>query len=124
MTNAKNPMGSVPVAPKQEVQSLPQDNDLQTSNPETPAEKLKRLQREGELNKVPPEPDTNIGPDTTGVGQPSAQAVNQGQSLPAASVPVEKKLEGKAEQFYDPMDTERAKSKKDRTDRGGQKADF
>lgn len=105
-------------------QALPQDKNLEASQPpETPAEKLKRLEREAELNKVPPEPPTKTGPDTTGVGQPSAQPVHQGQSLPPSAVPVEKSFEGRANQFYDPAETERAIGKKDRADRGGQKTD-
>lgn len=121
MTNRSSP-GSLPTDP---TQSLPQDEDLEVNqSPETPAEKLKRLEREAELNKAPPEPPTNIGPDTTGVGQPSSQPLNQGQSLPPSAVPVEKNFEGQANQFYDPAGTERAVNKKDRADRGGQKTDI
>lgn len=122
MTDAKKPMQS-----QEPPQSLPQDKDLAADEPlnvETPQEKLKRIEREGELNKVPPEPDNKIGPDTTGVGQPTAQPVKQGQSLPPTAIPVEKKFEGKSDQFYDPMDTERAINKKERAARGGEKADF
>jgi hypothetical protein len=83
-----------------------------------------RIEREAEINKVPPKPETNTGPDTTGVGQPTAQAVNQGQSLPAASIPVNTDLSTDQGKFHDPMVTERAALEKDKAERGGQKADF
>lgn len=91
---------------------------------ETEEEKLKRMAQEAEINKVPPQPGANIGPDTTGVGQPTSQAVPQGQSLPAAQVSVKPKLEGNVDNFYDPMADERAADKKARSDTGGKKADF
>ena len=114
-------------APQEQPQSLPQEDDLQVPDNQglvDPDDKLKRIEREGEINKVTPEPENNIGPDTTGVGQPSLQPVSQGQPLPQSAVPVEKKFEGKAEQFYDPNATEFAIANKDRAERGGQKAGF
>jgi hypothetical protein len=114
--NSKNPPQSLPQEDALEVES--------TTGLPDPDDKMKRIEREGEINKVAPEPQTNTGPDTTGVGQPSAQAVNQGQSLPAAAVPVEKKFEGTAGTFYDPNAAEVAVVNKDRATRGGQKTDF
>lgn len=118
--------GDVVQAPQypNDPQSLPQEDDL--ANPDTPGltdpdEALKRIQREGELNKVPPLPENNIGPDTTGVGQPKAQPVNQGQSLPQSAIPVDNKFDGKTEQFYDPKAAEAANSQRDRVNRGGSK---
>lgn len=107
-------------------QSLPQDDDLKAPDQglPNPDDHMKRIEREGELNKVPTTPETITGPDTTGVGQPTVQAVNQGQSLPAAALPVENKFEGKSNQFYDPNATEAAIQQKDRATRGGQKTDF
>ena len=108
-------------------QALPQDKALEAEEPlnvETEAERMKRLERESELNKVPPDVPSNIGPDTTGVGQPLAQPVNQGQSLPATAVPVEKKFEGTAEQFYDPQEAERAATDSTVAKSGGKKANF
>ena len=107
-------------------QSLPQDKDLEAKEPldvETPDEKLKRIEREGEINKVTPDIPSNIGPDTTGVGQPTIQPVSQGQSLPQSAIPVENKFE-KSDTFYDPNAAEVASSNKDKALRGGQKADF
>ena len=106
-----------------EPQSLPTDDDLMVppDGLQDPDEKLKRIEREGEINKVSPEPETNTGPDTVGVGQPVLQPVNQGQSLPQAALPVENKFEGKSEQFYDQMDTERAATKKERAQNGAKK---
>lgn len=114
-------------APQEGPQSLPQEENLQIPDNDglvDPDDKMKRIEREGEINKVTPEPENNIGPDTTGVGQPSLQPVNQGQSLPQSAVPVEKKFEGKSDQFYDPNASETAVANKDRAARGGQKADF
>ena len=113
-------------APESGPQSLPQEEVLE--NPDAPGltdpdEHMKRIQREGEINKVSPLPENNIGPDTTGVGQPTVQPVNQGQSLPQSAIPVENKFEGKAEQFYDPNATEVANHHKDRALRGGKKTD-
>lgn len=114
------------MAPKDGPQSLPQEDNL--GQPDQgltdPDEHMKRIQREGEINKVSPSPETNIGPDTTGVGQPTIQPVSQGQSLPQSAIPVENKFEGKAEQFYDPNAAEAATHQKDRANRGGQKAEF
>jgi hypothetical protein len=105
-----------------EPQSLPADNDLDSPGGlRDPDEKMKRIEREGEINRVAPEPETHTGVNTVGVGQPGAQAVHQGQSLPPAALPVEKKFEGKAEQFYDPMDAERATHKKHSAERGATK---
>lgn len=114
-------------APAEGPQSLPQENDLQVPDNEglvDPDDKMKRIEREGEINKVTPEPENNIGPDTTGVGQPSLQPVNQGQSLPQSVVPVEKKFEGKSDQFYDPNEAEQAIRSKERAQNGGQKTGF
>lgn len=44
----------------------------------------------------------NTGPDTTGVGQPTSQAINQGNSLPAIAKPVERKFIDQPTDFYDP----------------------
>jgi hypothetical protein len=104
-----------------EPQSLPVDDRIPPGGLKDPDEKMKRIEREGEINKVAPEPETHTGVSTTGVGQPAAQAVHQGQSLPQAALPVEKKFEGKAEQFYDPMDAERAVHRKDSSARGATK---
>lgn len=109
-----------------EPQSLPTDDDLKLP-PEglnDPGEKLKRLERESEINKVNPEPETHTGPATVGVGQPTLQPINQGQSLPQSALPVENKFEGKSEQFYDPMASERAINKKDRTAVGAKKTNL
>lgn len=97
--------------PPQTPQGLPSGED----------QELKRLQDEAELNKVPPAPENTVGKDTTGVGQPSLQPVNQGQSLPQSAVPVDKKFE--KDQFHDPMKTEAGIAEKDRANRGGEKAD-
>lgn len=104
MANSKNP----PQVP----QGLPSGED----------DKLKRQQDEADIKKVLPEPETEIGKDTVGVGQPDAQAVSQGQSLPQSAIPVEKKFE--KDQFYDPNKTEVAIDKKDRIERGGAKTDL
>jgi hypothetical protein len=111
-------------APAEGPQSLPHEDVLdvdQAQGLNDPDEKLKRIEREGEINKVNPEPENNIGPDTTGVGQPSLQPVNQGQSLPQSAVPVEKKFEGTAEQFYDPNAAEVATHKKEVANSGAKK---
>lgn len=131
MTNSKQP-AQAPV-PKEQAkpmgpadgspQALPTESILNVpASVETEAEKLKRLQREGEINRVPPQPETNLGKDTTGAGQPSLQPANQGQSLPTAAIPVEKKFEKVV--FHDPMTTERSIVKKDIAERGGKKAGF
>lgn len=107
-----------------ETESLPKDHDLDTTDPmglTDPDEKMKRLEREAELNKVRPEPENNIGPDTVGVGQPTLQPVNQGGSLPQSAIPVEKRFEGQKEDFYDPHEAERAARKAERAARGGKK---
>lgn len=108
-----------PVYPDRRVakQSLPQDDKLASTD------SMERMERESEVNKVNPKPETHVGPDTVGVGQPPLQAVNQGQSLPQSALTVEKKFEGKSEQFYDPYKAERALQKKDRTNAGGTKTD-
>lgn len=104
-------------------QALPQDENLTTpASQETEAEKIERLAREAKINKTPPDTNATIGPDTTGVGQPAAQPVNQGQSLPAAAVPVEKKFEGEVDKFYDPSEVERATAEKIIGSSGGKKA--
>lgn len=90
---------------------------------ETPDEKLKREQEERDIQKVSPEIPTNIGPDTTGVGQPTAQVVNQGQSLPPTAIPVERVFEGGNAKFYDPMQSEREVAKKEQANRGAKKTD-
>ena len=118
-----------PVSPDERFkpQSLPTEDALNSTDPmgiQDPDEKMKRLERETEINTVNPKPETNTGPDTVGVGQPPLQPVNQGQSLPQSAIPVEKKFEGKTDQFYDPMEAERAAGKKNRSDTGGQKANF
>lgn len=113
-------------APAEGPQSLPQDDDLAIDPSQglnDPDEKLKRIQREGEINKVAPTPENNIGPDTTGVGQPKVQPVNQGQSLPQSAIPVDNKFDGKTEKFYDPNAAEVANHIKDRALRGGKKTD-
>lgn len=112
-------------APDAGPQSLPQEEvlaspDLGLTDPD---EHMKRIQREGEINKVAPQPENNIGPNTTGVGSPTVQPVNQGQSLPQSAIPVENKFDGKTEQFYDPNATERANSLKDRARSGAVKTD-
>lgn len=113
------PMGPADGSP----QALPTEDILNVpASVESEEEKLKRMARETAINTSPPEPENVTGPDTTGVGQPSIQPVNQGQSLPQSAVPVEKKFE--KEQFHDPMATERAVVKKDIADRGGKKADL
>jgi len=106
--------------------ALPQDEDLKAPDQglPNPDDHMKRIEREGELNKVPTTPASNTGPDTTGKGQPTVQSVNQGSSLPAAAIPVENKFDGKTSQFYDPAASEHAAADKDRANRGGQKADF
>ena len=106
-----------------EPQSLPSDDDLKASpgGLRDPDEKLKRIEREGEVNKVVPEPETHTGSDTVGVGQPTLQPVSQGQSLPQSALPVDKKFEGKSDQFYNPMDSERAVNKKERSNNGAKK---
>lgn len=129
--NNQNPPENLPnedqkvQAPKDGPQSLPQEELL--SSPDQgltdPDEHMKRIEREGEINKVAPEPPNNIGPDTTGVGQPTAQPVNQGQSLPQSSLPVDNKFDGKTAEFYDPNATEVAKQLKDRAARGGMKTE-
>jgi len=119
------PADTVVQAPADGPQSLPQEEVL--GQPDQgltdPDEHMKRIQREGEINKVTPQPDNNIGPDTTGVGQPVAQPVNQGQSLPQSAIPVDNKFDGKTEQFYDPSTTERANMLKERAARGGAKTE-
>lgn len=112
-------------APDDGPQSLPQEDLLASPDQglTDPDEHMKRIQREGEINKVSPEPNNNIGPDTTGVGQPIAQPVNQGQSLPQSVIPVENKFDGKTEQFYDPNANERANQLKDRAARGAVKTE-
>lgn len=106
-------------------QSLPQEQVL--GQPDQgltdPDEHMKRIQREGEINKVTPQPENNIGPDTTGVGTPATQAVNQGQSLPQAAIPVDNKFDGKTEQFYDPNAAERANQLKSRAQSGAVKTE-
>ncbi|WP_407304113.1 hypothetical protein [Acinetobacter sp.] len=114
-------------APQNGAQSLPQEDALQIPDNQglvDPSDKMKRIEREGEINKVTPQPENTVGPDTTGVGQPVAQAVNQGQSLPQAALPVEKKFEGRSDQFYDPNAAETAEAAKARAARGGQKTDL
>jgi len=107
--------GSPFAIPTEEVLNVP-------ASTETEEEKLARMERESEINKVAPEPETNLGKDTTGVGQPGLQAANQGQSLPPAAIPVEKKFE--TDQFHNPQATENAVAEKDQANRGGKKADF
>lgn len=130
--NSKTPPQNLPndkasiQQPEEAPQSLPQYDDLKDDVPgvETPEEKLKRIMREGEINKVNPEVPNTVGPDTVGVGQPTAQPVNQGQSLPATALPVDKKFEGTTKQFYDPNAGEVATNKKNKAKRGGKKAEF
>jgi hypothetical protein len=129
--NSANPPANLPnedqnvQAPKDGPQSLPQEELL--SSPDQgltdPDEHMKRIQREGEINKVTPQPENNIGIDTTGVGSPTAQAVNQGQSLPQSAIPVDNKFDGKTEQFYDPNAAEVAKQRKEIANAGGQKTE-
>lgn len=124
---AQNPPdNSVLQAPEDGPQSLPTENVLdvdQARGLNDPDEKLKRIEREGEINKVAPTPENNIGPDTTGVGQPSLQPVNQGQSLPQSAIPVEKKFEGTSNQFYDPNAEEVAERKKSTAQNGAKKTE-
>ena len=131
MTNSKRP-AQAPVPNEQakpmgpadgSPQALPTEDILNVpASVETEAEKLKRMTREAEINKIAPQPETNLGKNTTGVGMPDFQPAHQGQSLPPAAVPVEKKFE--KDPFHDPMNTERAVVKKDLANSGGQKADF
>lgn len=124
--NSKNPPANLPnedmnvQAPKDGPQSLPQEDLLASPDQglTNPDEHMKRIQREAEINKVAPEPENTIGPDTTGVGQTVLQPVNQGQSLPQSAIPVDDKFDGKTEQFYDPNEAERATMLKDRASRG------
>ena len=107
-------------------QSLPQEDALSVNQPQglnDPDEKLKRIVREGEINKVSPEPEVNIGPDTVGVGMPTTQPVTQGQSLPQSAIPVENKFEGKSNQFYDPNAEEIAQRKKSTANNGAKKTE-
>jgi len=127
VTADKTQKGELRQAPKDGPQSLPQEEVLGVPDNEgliDPDDKMKRIEREGEVNKVTPEPQNHIGPDTTGVGQPVAQPVNQGQSLPQSSIPVEKKFEGRADQFYDPNASETASANKERAERGAKKTDI
>lgn len=119
------PADTVIQAPADGPQSLPQEEVL--GQPDqgltSPDEHMKRIQREGEINKVAPQPPNNIGVNTTGVGSPTAQPVNQGQSLPQSTIPVDNKFDGKTEQFYDPNATERAVVQKERTSSGAAKTE-
>lgn len=118
----KNKQASV-MGPAEGPQALPTEDILNIpAEIETEEQKLERLKREAEINKVPPQPENNVGPATTGVGQPDLQPVQQGNSLPPVATPVSKRFE--TAQFYDPLETERAILQKDRAERGGQKADF
>jgi len=118
VVQAPVPMGPADGSP----QALPTEEVLNVpASTETEEEKLERLNREAEINKVAPEPVTNRGEDTVGVGQPSAQPVNQGQSLPAAAIPVERKFE--TGPFHDPMQAERGAAEKDQENRGEKKTD-
>lgn len=119
------PADTVIQAPADGLQSLPQEEVL--GQPDqgltSPDEHMKRIQREGEINKVTPQPPNNIGANTTGVGSPTAQPVNQGQSLPQSAIPVDNKFDGKTEQFYDPNAAERAVVNKDRAASGAVKTE-
>ena len=76
------------------------------------------------IKTAPTQPDTSVGKDTVGVGQPTAQAVTQGGSLPPAPVPVERSFGGQpADQFYDPMDEERANRERDARNSGAPKTE-
>lgn len=109
-----------------EPQALPVEDDLNIGSGGLfdPDEDMKRIQRETQINKVSPAPESNIGKETVGVGQPIAQPVNQGQSLPQSAIPVKQKFEGSGEEFYDPMDAERALNKQTHIQSGAQKTDF
>jgi hypothetical protein len=89
--------------------------------PETEEQKLKRLQEEADLKKIPAGADATIGSDTTGVGAPTLQPINQGQSLPQSAITVERKFE-KA-RFYDPRKTEALIREKEQLQDGAEKTD-
>lgn len=65
--------------------------------------------------------DNNTGPDTTGVGQPTMQPINQGNSLPATAIPVERKFLDQ-HSFYDPEADKQLSEAKNRNNVGGAKA--
>jgi len=106
--------GSPFATPTEDILNVP-------ASTESEAEKLARLERESAINTVAPEPETNLGKDTTGVGQPGLQSAQQGGSLPAVAIPVEKKFE--KDQFHDPKASENAAAEKDQANRGGKKTD-
>lgn len=60
--------------------------------------------------------NNSTGKDTVGVGQPTTQSVNQGNSLPPVAKPVERKFIDQPVDFYDPQkdkDLSEAKNHKD-----------
>jgi hypothetical protein len=93
-------------------------NESGVINPVSPedTEKLKNIRN------TQPSQEEHIGRDTTGQGQPDFQKINQEQSLPQTSVPVEKNFT-KAGEFYDPMEIERLNTDKDSAERGAQKTE-
>jgi hypothetical protein len=99
-------------------QVFPNQNESGTIDPLEPAdtEKLKNIR-----NTKPGDEDT-VGKDTVGQGQPTQQKVRQEPSLPPVSVPVEKNFEN-IDEFYDPLETERAQADRDSQDRGSAKAE-
>jgi len=110
---------NTPVKPEEVIDADLKDtfsNESNSADPVEPqdAEKLNNIR-----NTQPAAEDT-IGRDTVGQGQPTAQKVNQEESLPPSAVPVEKNF-AKTGEFFDPMKSERAIVGKDSANNGAEK---
>lgn len=106
-----------------DTQSLPTEPILDIpASTETEEQRLERLKREAEINKVPPDVDNGQVNDAP-LGNETGRVINQGHSLPQSVLPVDK-TNANAANLYDPTDTERAIARNERAERGGQKAEF
>lgn len=80
------------------------------------------VEDENKVRTVPTEPKSRTGSETTGVGQPELQAVQQGESLPPIAVPVEKTLvEKSTDHLYNPIKDEIVIHRKQEIVDGGKK---
>jgi hypothetical protein len=116
---------NTPIQKGKDFDSLPKDPDLEAVEPlevETEDERLKRLEREGDINRLPPQPTPDDG--QKGVGDTTLQSVNQGQSLPAVAVGIKEDKKIDQSTIYDPLEAERQTAQRTRAQSGAKKTDI
>lgn len=100
--------------------NLHTDSLVKQTNP-NPSEKELDLVDHRLQELVPAGLGNSVGKDTVGVGQPTAQAINQGNSLPAIALPIGATQGVKTADLYDPKAAKDLAESKHRNETGGAK---